>query len=147
MSQGISNHNIYYNEFSPPTLWAKTGFPNDSVLGVSDVFKETFRKSLSIRVSLKCVPKCAKWIFNVQNYLQGILQKCFSSHHHSFSYLSDPILVWEIVINTLRPRDMDAIFQTTFSNAFSSMKNVFLLKFHWSLFLVVQLTIFHHWFR
>ena len=51
-------------------------------------------------------------------------------------------------LNSLRPRQMDAIFQTTFSNAFSSMKMYeFLLKFHWSLFLGVQFTIFHHWFR
>ena len=51
-------------------------------------------------------------------------------------------------VNTLRPRKMAAIFQTTFSNAFSSMKMYeFWLKFHWSLFLEVQLTIFHHWVR
>ena len=41
-----------------------------------------------------------------------------------------------------------AIFQTTFSNAFSWMKMYqYQLKFHWSLFLRVQLTIFQHWFR
>ena len=51
-------------------------------------------------------------------------------------------------VNILRPRKMDAIFQTTFSNVFSSMKMCeFLLKFHWSLFLGVLLTMFHHWFR
>ena len=43
---------------------------------------------------------------------------------------------------------MDASFQTTFSNAFSWMKMFeFRLKFHWSLFLGVKLTIFQHWFR
>ena len=43
---------------------------------------------------------------------------------------------------------MDAIFQTTFSNAFSWMKIYeFRLSFHWSLFLWVQLTILQHWFR
>ena len=43
---------------------------------------------------------------------------------------------------------MDAISQTTFSNAFSWMKMFeFQLKFHWSLFLGVQLTIFQHWLR
>ena len=43
---------------------------------------------------------------------------------------------------------IDAISQTTFSNAFSWMKMFELrLKFHWSLFLRVQLTIFQHWFR
>ena len=42
---------------------------------------------------------------------------------------------------------MAAIFQTTFSNAFSWMKMYeFRLRFHWSLFLRFQLTISHHWF-
>ena len=55
----------------------------------------------------------------------------------------------EIVFNTLRPRDkMAAIFQTTFWNAFSWMKMYqFRLRFHWSLFPRVKLTIFQHWFR
>ena len=43
---------------------------------------------------------------------------------------------------------MDAISQTTFSSAFSWMRMYeFRLKFHWSLFLKVQLTVFKHWFR
>ena len=43
---------------------------------------------------------------------------------------------------------MAAIFQTTFSNAFSWIKMYELwLKFHWSLFLWVQLAMFQHWFR
>ena len=43
---------------------------------------------------------------------------------------------------------MDAISQTTFSNAFSWMKMFeFRLKFHWNMFLRVQSTIFQHWFR
>ena len=43
---------------------------------------------------------------------------------------------------------MAANFLTTFSNAFSWMKiQKFGLRFHWSLFPKVQLTIFHHWFR
>ena len=43
---------------------------------------------------------------------------------------------------------MAAIFQTTFSNAFSWMKMYkFRLKFHWSLFPRVQLTTFQYWFR
>ena len=38
--------------------------------------------------------------------------------------------------------------QTTFSNAFSGMKLYkFRLRFHWTLFARVQLTIFQHWFR
>ena len=43
---------------------------------------------------------------------------------------------------------MGAISQTTFSSAFSWMKMLkFRLKFHWNMFLRVQLTIFQHWFR
>ena len=43
---------------------------------------------------------------------------------------------------------MAAVSQTTFSNAFSWMKMLeFRFKFHWSLFLRVQLTTFQHLFR
>ena len=43
---------------------------------------------------------------------------------------------------------MAAIFQTTFLHAFSWMKMYkFRLRFHWSLFPRVKLTIFQHWFR
>ena len=43
---------------------------------------------------------------------------------------------------------MDAILQMIFSSAFSWIKMFeFWLKFHWSLFLRVQLTLFQHWFR
>ena len=43
---------------------------------------------------------------------------------------------------------MSTIFQTTSSNEFSWMKMYeFLLRFHWSSFLRVQLTIFQDWFR
>ena len=43
---------------------------------------------------------------------------------------------------------MTAVSQTTLSNAFSWLKMLeFRLRFHWSLFLRVQLTIIQHWFR
>ena len=43
---------------------------------------------------------------------------------------------------------MDAISQTTFSNAFSWIKmHEFRLRFRWSLFLGFELTIFQYWFR
>ena len=43
---------------------------------------------------------------------------------------------------------MAAISQTILSAALSWMKNfAFWSKFHWNLFLRVQLTIFHHWLR
>ena len=56
---------------------------------------------------------------------------------------------WESCCLTHLPLDeMAAISQTIFPDAFSWMKSfVFLLKFHWTLFLRVQLTITRHWFR
>ena len=43
---------------------------------------------------------------------------------------------------------MDAISQTTLSNAFSWMTMLGLrLEFHWNVFLRVQFIIFQHWFR
>ena len=43
---------------------------------------------------------------------------------------------------------IDAISQTTLSNAFSRMiMNEFRLGFHWSLFLRFELKIFQHWYR
>ena len=60
-------------------------------------------------------------------------------------------LMSSVLINSLTHwgRDkMAAIFQTTYSKAFSWMKMYkFWLKFHWSLFLRVQLTIIQHRFR
>ena len=50
------------------------------------------------------------------------------------------------IVNTLRPRQINANFQTTFSNGYYWMKMYeFRSKFHW--FLRFQLTIFQHWYR
>ena len=55
---------------------------------------------------------------------------------------------WPIELTHWGRDKMAGIFQTTFSNQFSWMKMCkFRLRFHWSLFPMVQLTIFHHWFR
>ena len=67
------------------------------------------------------------------------------------SYLKKPLKKTTHQTKTLTHwgRDkMAAIFQTTFSNAFSSMKMCkFRLVFDWNVFPRVQLTIFQHWFR
>ena len=59
------------------------------------------------------------------------------------------VITCHVITLTHWGRDkMDVIFQTTFWNGFSSMKMYeYRLKFHWSLFLRVMLTIFQHWFR
>ena len=57
--------------------------------------------------------------------------------------------VWWFPLLTHWGQDkMAAFFKTKFLNGFSWMKMYgFRLKFHWSLFLRVLLTIFHPWFR
>ena len=57
---------------------------------------------------------------------------------------------WCPQLNSLRPEwsKMVDILGTTFAIGFPSMKLfVFWFKFHWYLFLCVQLTRIHHWFR
>ena len=88
---------------------------------------------------------------------------CFSSSFPTLTSPSRPqAIIWssygliqEYTHALLGPDDLthwgrdkiDAISQTTFWSAFSWMKMFeFRLKFHWSLFLRVQLTIFQHWF-
>ena len=63
-------------------------------------------------------------------------------------YIYRDIEWYETHLNSSPLDKMATILQTTFSNAFASMKSfVFWFKFHWSLFLRVQLTISQHWFR
>ena len=80
------------------------------------------------------VTRCHKVIYNIFRF----------THYGWWHYIS--LCLYKL---THWGRDkMDAILQTTFSSAFSWMKMFeFRLKFHWSLFLRLQLTIFHHWFR
>ena len=73
---------------------------------------------------------------------------------HSNSTFENVVCKMEIIalklwcVNSSHLYKMATISQTTFWNAFSWMKMfVFCFKFHWSLFLRVQLTIFQHWFR
>ena len=101
----------------------------------------------SFDVSLICI-----WINGCENSREaGDLRSC---HTH---YEVIVMITWIVIIITWPNfsvlthwgRDkMAAIFQTTFSNAFSWMKMYkFRVRFHWNLFPRVQLTISQHWFR
>ena len=84
----------------------------------------------------------AAWLRVWDTYcISGLKQlKYTGARNGSYSMAPAPI-------NSLRPRQMDAISQTTFSNGFSGMKVFeFRLKAHWSLFPRVQLTKLQHWF-
>ena len=72
----------------------------------------------------------------------------------NYSYINDNYVAGGIyrhpnrIVNSSPPDKMAAISQTAFSDASSWMKIlVFLLKFHWSLFVRVPLAITQRWFR
>ena len=73
-------------------------------------------------------------------------QWCKESGHQQSCYgPSSPVM---FQFTHLPLNKMAAFLQTIFSNAFLWMKSfVFWLKFHWILFLRVQLIISQHWFR
>ena len=81
----------------------------------------------------------------------SIYNLTFTLYFVLYIYMNNTATSWHqlcFVINIFRPRQNGCHFADDVSNAFSWMKMCeFCLRFHWSLFLRVQLTIFHHWFR
>ena len=71
----------------------------------------------------------------------------FRGSYDLFTNYEYSLFDWYQLIHWGRDK-MAAIFKATFLNGFSGMKMyVFRLRFHWSLFLGVQLAILQHWFR
>ena len=79
--------------------------------------------------------------------VNSIYKWCIGGHIYTWTRWVNIIFVSVYVtqwLNTSRPRQMTAISHTTFSHAFPWMKmGEFRLEFRWSLFLGLQLTIFH----
>ena len=85
--------------------------------------------------------------FHLVQYYSLALSSCMAVAW-PFMFHVSPYTSYIIVLTHWSRGKMDAISQTTFWSAFSWMKMFeFRWKFHWSLFLKVQLTIFQHWFR
>ena len=86
---------------------------------------------------------------NLSEILSGIQKFSFRKMPLKISYAKWHLFGLGLNELTHWGRDkMTAISQTILSNAFSWMKMLELrLKFHWSLFPRVQLTIYKHWFR
>ena len=96
------------------------------------------------------------WTLNMAYFTEHIyytfsLQFSVPWHCFDMFYCQSTVLFIAFLFNLLTHwgRDkIDSILQTTFSSAFSWTKMFeFQLRYHWSLFLKVQLTIFQHWFR
>ena len=75
------------------------------------------------------------------------MYNCSSTHEATLNHMGKSITFY-IFITHLLLDEMAVIWQTTFFNAFLSMKSfVFWFKFHWSLFLRIELKISLHWSR
>ena len=85
------------------------------------------------------------WLAHTQKdpWWYGRSRSSLDVQHTAITWTSAAILLTHLPLNK-----MTTISQTIFSDAFLWMKMFeFRLKFHWSLFLRFQLTIFQHWFR
>ena len=88
------------------------------------------------------------YIFNLKSCIQKLITEKSPQLNlpNVALWLCMGSLYW---VNTLRPRQNGCHFaDDTFKCIFLNEKKLeFRCKFHWSLFLRVQLTIFQHWFR
>ena len=113
-----------------------TNHPNSTRLGLfSSLVKQT-------------QPQLPFWDLFVDTGLFEVT--AWTSNHICFTWdvITSPLPMFNGSLTHWGRDEIDAILQTTFSNAFSWMKMFeFRLNFHWSLFLRAQLTIFQHWFR
>ena len=139
-------------------IWTNAGILLIGLLGtnLSEILIEidtfSFKKMHLKMSSAKCRPFClglnvlthwgrGKMIANLQTEFSNAFLKMSSAKCRPFCLGLNVLTHWG--------RDkMIANLQTEFSNAFSCMKiSEYQLGFNWSLFLMVKLTIFQHWFR
>ena len=126
----LTYHQRHFMTFTQKEFNKKTsGIISNSKMGFITTFR--FQRMYS-RFAAHLMALCWCWAMKGERLLS-----CNSTHVSDIQQLTH----WG--------RDkMDAISQTTLSNAFLRMKMLeFWLKFHWSLFLRVQLTVFQHWLR
>ena len=111
------------------------------IIFVMDVFKVgglNIKQRLGHQNNLWCGSLPAGCLATVHRYIR---EECFGIKYEKYDDIWSHLTHW-------RRDKMAAIFQTTFSNTFPWMKMYeFRLRFHCSLFPMVQLTIFQHWFR
>ena len=115
-----------------------------------NIFKCIFMNEkfcILLKISLKFVPKGP--VDSTPVLVQEMARRPTGKKPYNVDNNGIRYSVWVAGQLTHLPmQKMIAISQTTFSNAFSWMKSfVFCLKFHWSLYLRVQLTVRQCWFR
>ena len=115
-------------------------FPGANMLSCRLWWPHYLHRDLVLLPPFKC--PCRINLSDVENTVYDDLQELGHNVHTHCNGNKEGLTHWG------RDKKMAAIFQTTFSNAFSWMKMCeFCLRFHWSLFLWFQLTIVQRWFR
>ena len=86
---------------------------------------------------------------NSKELLNSVLEEYERDKKQAQMWVKNLIYMFQYFVLTHWGREkMITISQVTLSNAFSWMKILeFRFKFQWNLFVMVQLTIFQHWFR
>ena len=132
-------------------LWLVNRAVHDSRVG----------RHFDLNVSINLSHTSTHWgLYKIANTLRWHFRHIFSISQslatqliNEFHCKSYPVMEkhchgFKVILTHWGRDEMNNISQTTFSNVFSSMKMFeFRLKFHWSLFPRVQLTIFQHCFR
>ena len=139
ISYNVSHHLLLY-----PNTCNPRSCKCSACVCVSDLFTLTQDPNRS----------CPHMIFTVAPSPRRVLA-CNRLHFAQYLHHLGPLVLRNSVDAILKTvsaywgRDkMAALSQTTLSTVFSWMKMLeFRLRFHWSLFIRVQLTIFQHWFR
>ena len=111
-----------------------------------------FKLNSRVQNSLHHKGMFSPWFFTSNFHKSISLSRSKRQSRHTTFGTIDPDntrrVIWSLMNLTHWGRDkMATISQTILSNAFSWMNILeFRLRFHWNLFLRVQLTIFQHWF-
>ena len=143
------------------SFWSNCQYDNDVIMGAiaSQITSLTIVYSIvNSDADQRKHQSCDRWIPRTNGQLRG---KCFHLMTSSCKILTRIIHLMNAVSQThaelrenrfgsthLSLDKMADISHMMSSEAFSSIKRfVFWFKFHWRLFLRVQLTIIYHWFR
>ena len=128
-----------------------------AILPTTSIFQSFFKScSIPIQISPNFIAKDP--FHNIQSPVSNILAMLYimTVWHQAITRTNDCLVHWRIFTLIYYSRclthwdrhKMSVTSQATYSNAFSVMKMYgFRLIYHWIIFLRVQLTIFHYWFR
>ena len=145
-------YNIYHDDWKKEIEWSPTSIARATkkkqarLKEILQSFGKVFEFNMAQVYHLgHALPWLSDIAFHIQHADIRIPSNCMGFGECGFIRLTSYYASW---LPYWGRDKVTVIFQTTFSNAFSSTKMFELwLEFHWHWFLSFQLTINHHWFR